>query len=183
MTVSSGFSWPRPSQTEPSFPAARSAYKAEEVGLSDSSHMWKSQTLLDCGSFRIWLRVKELDPNPVTTLIIYQRAHVWSSSLRAKPSSRQWLNWPFRVLDQTLSSVMQEELLYHCRAVGANTRQEQPLLLSWSCWHWAEPASAVIFCRSLISQFTSRSEKLEKRFASGQTKTEIFKNFQQTKEP
>lgn len=153
------------------------------MGLSHSSNMCKTQTFLDRGNFWIWLRVKGLNPNPVTTLIIYQRAHVWSSPLRAKPSSRQWLNWPFRVLDRTLSSVMQEELLSHCRAVGANTRQEQPLVLSWSCWRWAEPAGAVIFCRSLISQFASRSEKLEKRFASGQTKTEIFKNFQQTKEP
>ena len=119
--------------------------------------MCKTQTLLDCGNFWIWLQVKGLDPNPVTTLIIYQRAHVWSSPLRAKPSSKQWLNWPFRVLDQTLSSVMQEELLSHCRAVGANTRQEQPLVLSWSCWRWAEPAGAVIFCRSLISQFSTCS--------------------------
>lgn len=153
------------------------------MGLSHSSNMCKTQTLLDRGNFFIWLRVKGLDPNPVTTLIIYQRAYLWNSPLRAKPSSRQWVNWPFWVLDQALSSVMQEELLSHCRAVGANTRQEQPLVLSWSCWCWAEPAGVVIFCRSPISQFASRSEKLEKRFASGQTKTEIFKNFQQTKEP
>lgn len=153
------------------------------MGLSHSSNMLETQTLLDSGKLKICLQVKVLDPNPLTTLIIHWRAGAWSFAPRAKASSRQWLNWPFRVLDQTLPSVMQEELLSHFSTVGASTRQEQPLVLSWSCWRWAEPAGAVIFCRSLISQFTSKSEKLEKRFASDQNKTEIFKNFQQTKEP